>query len=360
MRFIDNCIKNKIFDINNFDGSEINQTIDSNHQSSTIKIIVAVSGGADSLALADLLCRCKQRFNLKLCIAHFEHGLRGDDSLADAEFVKNFAIDRGLDYVVKSGDVNNFAQLNKLSIETAARDLRHKFLEETRQQFNFDTIALAHHADDQAETILMRILRGTGSVGLSAMKMKYKRLLRPLLNFKKSELEHYCLQRNLKPRIDSTNFESDATRNKIRLNLLPELKKYNPSIVDTLCRLGESSAEESDFIHSEALKIFPSAVKVIKKSDNVSVMVLSQKVVKAQHIAMQRALIKLFVECIVMSVRSPNLVDSSMSVKDFGFIHFESIRRVLTDNLKGVELPNKFRADLKRGFLSISKNFNVN
>ena len=321
MRFIDNCIKNDVFN----DKSECG-------------IIVAVSGGADSLALADLLYRSQRRFNLKLCIAHFEHGLRGAESLADAEFVKQFAAERKLKCIVKSGDVKAFAELNKLSIETAARELRYKFLEDVRQQLSFDKIALAHHADDQAETILMRILRGTGSIGLSAMKVKSGKLIRPLLNFKKSQLEKYCQQQNIQPRIDLTNFEDDATRNKIRLNLMPMLKEYDPAIVDTLCRLGEAAAVDSDFLKIEALKIYSTAVK-----DNK----LSQKFVKTQHVAMQRELIRIFVE------------KSVGSIKDFGFIHFESIRRVIINNLQGVELPYKYRADLKRGWLSIKKNNSI-
>ena len=320
LRFIDTCIKNKIFN------TSINST--------TNGLIVAVSGGADSLALADLLHRSQRRFRLDLCIAHFEHGLRGEESLADAEFVKKFAADRGIKCIVESGDVKSFAEAQKLSVETAARELRHKFLESVRQRLNFDLIALAHHADDQAETILMRILRGTGSVGLSAMQSKSGKLLRPLLNFRKSELEAYCEQRNISPRIDSTNFELDATRNKIRLDLLPMLSQYNPLIVETLCRLGEVSASDSEFITQEAQKIFPKAIQDGK---------LSQAVLISQHISIQRALIRLFIE------------NTLGSAKDFEFIHFESIRRVLIDNLKGVELPHKLRADLKRGWLSIRK-----
>ena len=322
MRFIDSCNKHKIF--NGF-------AVDN------IGVVIAVSGGADSLALADLLNRSKQRFKLKLCIAHFEHGLRGEESIADAEFVKQFASERNINFIVESGDVKSFAESNKLSIETAARELRYRFLENVRQKLDFDLIALAHHADDQAETILMRILRGSGSIGLSAMQMKSGYLVRPLLPFRKSELEAYCQKINIIPRIDSTNFETEATRNKIRLDLLPKLKEYNPAIVETLCRLGAATTADVDFIQTEATKIFPSVIRVTDKIE------LSAALVKEYHIAIQRALIRLFVE------------KSIGSVKDFAFIHFDSIHRVLTENLKGVELPHKFRADLKKGWLSIKK-----
>lgn len=322
MRFIDSCNKYKIFD---------------DFATDNLGVVVAVSGGADSLALADLLNRSQRRFKLKLCIAHFEHGLRGEESLADAEFVKQFASEQEIDCIVESGNVKLFAESNKLSIETAARELRYQFLENVRQKLEFDLIALAHHADDQAETILMRMLRGSGSIGLSAMQMKSGHLVRPLLTFRKSELETYCQERNIKPRIDSTNFEEEATRNKIRLDFLPKLKEYNPAIVETLCRLGAATTADSDFIQSEAAKVFPSVIRITDKIE------LSAALVKGYHVAIQRALIRLFVE------------KSIGSVKDFAFIHFDSIHRVLTENLKGVELPHKFRADLKKGWLSIKK-----
>jgi len=228
-KFIDFCATEKIFD-------------------SAKKIVVAVSGGADSLALADLLNNSRRRFNLEICIAHYEHGLRGETSIADAKFVEQFAKSLNVKFFCEHGDVKKFATENKLSIETAARQLRYKFLSKVREEINFDAIALAHHADDQSETILMRILRGATSAGLSGMKFsatsEFGILLRPLLRFKKVELESYCISKKIIPRIDETNFELDATRNKIRLELLPTLKKFNPAIVETLCRFAEVSAEE--------------------------------------------------------------------------------------------------------------------
>ena len=321
-KFIDTCATEKIFD-------------------GIGKILIAVSGGADSLALAELMINSRRRFGLELVIAHFEHGLRGQTSLDDAAFVRSYAEERGIKFIGGSGDVKAFATEQKISVETAARILRYEFLSEVQRDLNCDAIALAHHADDQAETILMRLLRGATSTGLSAMKFRtrsddYGLLIRPLLRFRKSELETFCRRRNLSPRLDSTNFELDATRNKIRLELLPTLEKFNPALVETLCRFAEVTAEESDFIAAQTDKIFPTVVR-----DNSIVRAEFLKL----HPALQRAVIKKFVAQI------------TGSAKDFGFVHFEGVRKVLLNGLTGVELPKNFRADLRNKKLTITKNF---
>ena len=315
-RFIDICAAEKIFD-------------------GVSKILIAVSGGADSLALAELMINSRRRFNLEIVIAHFEHGLRGQDSVDDAAFVKNFAEARGVEFIGGRGDVKHFSAENKISVETAARILRYEFLSKVRRDLNCDAIALAHHADDQAETILFRLLRGATSAGLSAMKFRtlsedYGLLIRPLLRFRKFELENFCREKKLSPRLDATNFELDATRNKIRLELIPTLEKFNPALVETLCRLAEVTAEEVDFIDTQAEKIFPVVVK-----DNA---IIRKEFLKL-HAALQRAVIKKFLALV------------TGSIKDFGFVHFEGVRKVLINGLAGVELPKKFRADLRKGRL---------
>ena len=319
-RFIDHCAATKIFD-------------------GVRKVLIALSGGADSLALTQLMICSRQRFGLELAAAHFDHKLR-QTSTDDANFVKNFATERGLEFAGGYGDVKNFAVEHKLSIETAARTLRYEFLSDVRQRLNCDAILTAHHADDQAETILMRLLRGSTSAGLSAMKARTFTdcglILRPLLNFRKAELESFCREKNLSPCIDETNFTPDATRNKIRLELVPSLEKFNPALVETLCRFGQVSADESDFIDAQAEKIFPTVVKgnEIVRADFVKL-----------HTAIQRAVVKKF------------LAQVTGSTKDFGFVHVEGIRRVLLDGLSGVELPKNLRANLKRGKLHITQNF---
>ena len=268
--------------------------------------------------------------------------MRGQDSIDDANFVKEFAESLGVKFFMESGNVQNFAVENKISVETAARILRYEFLAKVRRQLNFDAIVLAHHANDQAETVLLRLLRGSTSTGLSAMKFltpsPYGLLIRPLLRFKKSELENYCRKRGIIPRIDATNFETVATRNKIRLELLPALEKFNPAIVETLCRFAETSAAETDFINLQVEKIFPIVVKNGK--------ILREEFLNL-HTALQREIIKKFI------------AENTGSVKDFGFVNFEAVRKVLLNNLSGVELPNNFRANLKRGKLSITENFKI-
>lgn len=304
------------------------------------KILIAVSGGADSLALAELLINSRRRFGFELAVAHFEHGLRGQNSIDDAAFVKNFSGKRGIEFIGASGDVRKFAAIKKISVETAARTLRYEFLSDACRKLNCDAIALAHHADDQAETILMRLMRGATTAGLSAMKMRTISdcglLLRPLLKFRKVELENFCRRKNLSPRTDETNFLTDTTRNKIRLELVPTLETFNPALVETLCRFGEVAALEADFIDAQAEKIFSAVVR-----DN--------SIVRAEfiklHPALQRAVIKKFIAQV------------TGSPKDFGFVHFEGIRKVLLNNLSGVELPKNLRANLIHEKLSITKNF---
>ena len=293
------------------------------------------------MALAELMISSRRRFNLEIVIAHFEHGLRGQTSIDDANFVKNFSAARGIDFIGGNGNVKQFAADKKISIETAARTLRYEFLSGACRQFNCDAIATAHHADDQAETILMRLMRGATSTGLAAMKFRtntdYGLLIRPLLKFRKIELEKFCRDKNLTPRLDATNFDLDATRNKIRLELIPQLETFNPALIETLCRLAEVSAQESDFIAAQAEKIFPAVT-----CDN--------SIVRAEfvtlHPALQRAVIKKFLTQVIGST------------KDFCFVHVEGIRKVLLNNLSGVELPNHLRANLKRGKLYITNNFN--
>lgn len=255
----------------------------------------------------------------------------------DAAFVKNFSEERGIEFIGKSGDVRTFAADKKISIETAARILRYDFLSNARQQLNCDAIATAHHADDQAETILMRLLRGASSTGLSAMKFRtstdYGLLIRPLLRFRKIELENFCRARNLTPRLDATNFDLDATRNRIRLELIPTLETFNPALIETLCRFAEVTAQETDFIAAQAEKILPAIIR-----DNS---IVRAEFVKL-HPALQRAVIKKFLTQVIGSTR------------DFGFVHIEGIRKVLLNNLSGVELPHHLRADLTRGKLHIT------
>lgn len=318
-RFIDHCLKEKLFAVDK-------------------KIVIGVSGGADSIALADLLIGSRARFKLEPIIAHYEHGLRGRDSIEDARFVQRFASDRSIECVIEHGDVRSYAREKKMSIETAARELRYDFFERLRARLNFDAIALAHHADDQAETILMRLIRGTGLTGLAAMSARAGRLIRPLLTFRKAELEAHCRARGLQTRLDPTNFEPSATRNKIRLELLPLLEKYNPSIVETLRRTGETAAEDNFFIENYARKIYSSTI-----DEGSGKIKLSAATVKDLPVAIRRALIRMF------------LTESLGSLEGLGFIHVEGVRRVIDDDLKGVQLPGHITVKREKHFITIER-----
>ena len=227
-------------------------------------LIVAVSGGPDSLALLHVLCHLGDAFGLRLHGAHLDHGLRGASSKSDASFVAEVFRGLGMSSTVEEADVNAFRRQNRISLEAAAREVRYNFLARVAANNHTDAIALGHTAGDQAETILMHIIRGSGLTGLRGMLPvtmlnfggRPARLVRPLLHVSRAEILEYCRARGLEPRLDESNFSLDLDRNRIRLELLPLLEQYNPAIRDALVRLSDSAAQDMDYLKSETDRVW--------------------------------------------------------------------------------------------------------
>lgn len=209
------------------------------------RVVIGVSGGPDSLCLLDVLHHLAARHGLELHVAHLNHGLR-PDAAADAEFVRAEAAVRACRFWTETADVRAAAAARKLSLETAARELRYDFLWRVAGQASAERVAVAHTADDQAETVLMHILRGTGLRGLRGMLPKRVMdevyLIRPLLRTTRADVVFYCAEHKLAPRTDSSNDDRSFTRNRVRHELMPALEAFNPNIGTTLARMAEAAA----------------------------------------------------------------------------------------------------------------------
>ena len=204
-------------------------------------VLLAVSGGKDSMTMLDLFNYFKYELKLNLVVCHFNHSLR-DDADRDEKFVKTQCEKYGLKFYSKKEDVLLYSNENKLSTEEGARFLRYKFFDEVKRIENLEYIATAHNKNDLAETVIMRILRGTGINGLIGIQSERGDLIRPILNFSRDEIE----KNNIPFVEDKTNFEELYLRNKIRLNLFPILKnEYNPRILDAISRLSNIAFDYS-------------------------------------------------------------------------------------------------------------------
>jgi len=209
------------------------------------RILLAISGGKDSMTMLDLFNCFKDELKLDLVACHFNHSLR-ENADRDEKFVKSQCEKYGLKFYSKKEDVLFYSNENKLSTEEGARFLRYKFFDEIKRAENIEYIATAHNKNDLAETVIMRILRGTGINGLVGIQSERGDLIRPILNFSRDEIEKYIEENNIPFVEDETNFEDLYLRNKIRLNLFPILKnEYNPKILDALSRLSNIAFDYS-------------------------------------------------------------------------------------------------------------------
>lgn len=230
---------------------QVLKTIEKNHMFNRgDNVLVAVSGGPDSICLLHILNSLKKQLGINIIAAHVNHGLRGLEADKDEEFVHEFCENYKIECHSKKIDIKKIALEKSISMETAGREARYEYFYDLKEKYGVDKIALAHNANDQAETILMRIMRGTGVEGLVGIKhVRDNVIVRPILSVIRRDIEKYCNEMNLKPRIDKTNLENIYTRNKIRLDLIPYIEdNFNKDIVDGLIRLSNSAEKDNSFI----------------------------------------------------------------------------------------------------------------
>ena len=310
-------------------------------------IIVGVSGGADSLCLLHALKTLTPEFDWQLHVAHLNHQLRGAEAQADADFVRDVAQQWDLPRTIDSRDVHDFARDHKLSLEEAARQVRYGFLREVALAQHSETIAVAHNADDQAESVLMHFLRGSGLSGLRGMlpkmhleeyrispptsNVQFPReasniyLVRPLLETPRSAIEEYCRQRDLHPRIDATNADTTYFRNRLRHELLPILETYNPNIRSILRRTADVIAAEHEVL--QAHTNYAWGMTVVEETDTA--VTFDLPLWREQPIGVQRALLRQA----IYQLRPP--------LRDIDFVHIEDAIEILQRAATGdqVTLP---------------------
>ncbi len=219
----------------------------------TKKFILAVSGGKDSMVLADLFFKLKLNF----VVAHCNFQLRHEESNADENFVKQWCMDRKINFHSTTFDTKKIKQEEKKSTQELARELRYNYFEKLRQEINFDFICTAHHAGDQVETVFFNFLRGSGVKGLKGMMLKNKMLFRPLLNVSLKEIEHYIKENKIIFREDSSNSTIDYSRNKIRNEILPMIKSHFEH--------GEKGMLKSIKIHEEQNELMQEMIAIYRK-----------------------------------------------------------------------------------------------
>jgi tRNA(Ile)-lysidine synthase len=247
------------------------------------KIVLALSGGMDSVVLLHLFLLLQKELDFSFVAAHLDHGIRGETSAEDSLFVQQLCDDNK---IVCYREYRNIPALAVgHNIEDIARRERYLFLRQLAKECGAGKIATAHHADDQAETVLLHLLRGSGNQGLAAMSPHDQDLIRPLLFAAKSQIEDFCAQNHLSFRQDMTNLDEGYLRNKIRLSLLPHLQKeYNPRIKDSLCSLAEICREENNYMQALTKEQY----SIIKESDGG----IDKKRLSQMPLALQRRLLR--------------------------------------------------------------------
>lgn len=273
------------------------------------KVIVAFSGGPDSACLLYILNELKGELGITLVGAHVNHCLRGDEADKDEEYAKKTCEDLNIDFYSKKVDIHRISEEKNISCEMAGREVRYEFFEELMIKLNANKIALAHNANDQAETILMRIMRGTGIEGMVGIKpVRDKVYVRPILHLSRKEIEKYCEVNNISPRIDKSNLENIYARNKVRLDLIPYIEdNFNKDIIKTLNRLSDIVKTDNDYLESISVKEY----KKYCEAGN-------QRVILNKKAFMQH-------EAIVSRIVRNALLDVNHNLNNFEKIHISSI-----------------------------------
>lgn len=302
------------------------------------KIVVAVSGGPDSMCLLDTLYRLKDELEFSILVAHVNHGIRIESDL-EKEYVEKYCKERNIPFFYLKVDVPKLSKEKKISEETCGRMVRYDFFEKVRQENNADLIAVAHNLNDNIETILLNQIRGCGLKGLIGMDFKFNNIIRPLLTIEKKDILVYNNELELDPCFDKTNEEDIYLRNKIRLQLIPYLQELNPNFVTNISRMRNILKEDNDFIEEYTNIVFD---KVIIKIDNSKIVFDFSKFMN-EHKSIQKRIIRKIIE---------KKISNLDGIEN---IHVLDIIKLLNNNIKGKKyiIGNKFTIEIIKKNIAI-------
>lgn len=303
------------------------------------KLIVAVSGGPDSICMLDILNKMRRGTEIKTChlnpepmatfeivVAHVNHMIR-EEAKEDEQYVKEYCEKNGIEFYTKSIDVQKIAHTNKIGIEEAGRIARYEFFDGILRKTEATKIAIAHNKNDKIETIFLHILRGSGIEGLKGIEAKRGNIIRPLIACEREEIEKYCEEKQLNPRVDKTNFENIYHRNKVRNVLIPYVQKeFNPNLITTLERLSDIVVAENEYMEKQTQK----AYQEILVQENEKEIIIDLKNFNLQETVIKARLIRYIIK---------RLFGTTESIEK---IHIDDIIKLCEKNIGNKFLmPNK-------------------
>ena len=310
-------------------------------------LVLGVSGGPDSITMLDILLKIKQtkKISFDFVVAHVNHMIR-EEAKEDEEYVKEYCIKNDIEFYGKSIDVQKIANTNKISTEEAGRNARYEFFDEILQKINGNKIAIAHNKNDKVETMIMNELRGCGIQGLKGIEPVREKYIRPLIECERKEIEEYCKENHIEPRIDKTNFENIYTRNKIRNIVIPYIKQeFNPNIIETMDRLSNLIVEQETYIQKQVAEIYKEIVLEEKIDLENPYILLNLKKFNEQE------------KVIKSNVILYTITRLFNTTKGIEKIHIEDIITLCSNNIGNKYLtPNKnLKIFIKNGKIKISK-----
>jgi len=303
------------------------------------RVLVGFSGGPDSLALLHVLNKICKKLNVSLSSAHLNHMIRGNEAAKDEKNASNVCKRLGIPLKIKKINVPLKAKKEKLSLEDAARRARYEFFQEASKEFKANKIALGHNSDDNVETSLMRLITGTGTRGLLGIPVKRGKIVRPLLNCSRHEIESYCKKHKLKPRIDKSNFDTKYLRNKIRHKLVPILESINPKAKTAIANMTKLLGADYGYLMDISIKALHGAT--IKKSKGMLTLDIDKLLLYPDSI--RRYVIRAAIE------------EIKGSLENISYIHIEDIISKLPDGKRWqLHLPSGIFASGNGDTLEIS------
>jgi tRNA(Ile)-lysidine synthase len=291
-------------------------------------VLVGLSGGPDSVCLLTVLHKLKDELSLKLHAVYVDHGLRPGETPDEIEFCKKLCEGLSIPFVVRSVDVNTYAKEQGMNKQEAARELRYKAFDEVFADIRADRLAMGHTADDQIETFFMRFFRGSGPRGLSGIPPVRARIIRPLIEVERNDIEKFLDEESVNSMVDSSNLKEDYLRNKLRLLVMPEIRKINPGILETVSRTMDILREEEKYFD---LIVTMTLMKLISRKTDLRIELFLTPMEAMDKVILRRVLRR--------------AIDETRSLRSMEFIHIEDIIDLIKKGRHGdrLYLPKELR-----------------